>query len=105
MRLAWKLWLGFALILAMMLASTLIAQYKTGKAIDAGESFVEDHLPLSLAAADMKLQAVQIQQWLTDVSATHNRDGYADADEAVKNFLAQKEKFRAFFAKNNDSRS
>lgn len=50
----------------------------------------------------MKLQAAQIQQWLTDVSATHNRDGYADADEAVPIFLKQKDKFQAFFKSNND---
>ena len=102
MKIAYKLWLGFGLVLAMMLATVLIMEYKTNTSIATCEKFTDDFLPLSLAAADMKLQAAQIQQWLTDVSATHNRDGYADADEAVAAFLKQKDKFRAFFESNND---
>ena len=105
MKIAYKLWLGFALILAMMLTTTLVMQYKINASIEVSEQFTNDFLPLSLAAADMKLQAAQIQQWLTDVSATHNRDGYADADEAVAIFLKQKEKFQAFFEKNHDQAS
>ena len=82
-KIAHKLWLSFGLVLAMMLATVLVMQFKTNNSIATCEQFTNDFLPLSLAAADMKLQAAQIQQWLTDVSATHNRDGYGDADEAV----------------------
>ncbi len=105
MKIAHKLWLGFGLVLAMMLTTVLIMQLKTNDSIATCEQFTNDFLPLSLAAADMKLQAAQIQQWLTDVSATHNRDGYGDADEAVANFLKQKEKFQTFFEQNNDQAS
>ena len=100
-----KVWLSFGLVLAMMLATVLVMQFKTNNSIATCEQFTNDFLPLSLAAADMKLQAAQIQQWLTDVSATHNRDGYGDADEAVANFLKQKEKFKTFFEQNNDQAS
>ena len=104
-KIAHKLWLSFGLVLAMMLATVLVMQFKTNNSIATCEQFTNDFLPLSLAAADMKLQAAQIQQWLTDVSATHNRDGYGDADEAVANFLKQKEKFQTFFEQNNDQAS
>ncbi len=105
MKISFKLYLCFGLILAMMLVSNLIAQQKADRSIDISGDFIEDYMPLSVAAAEMKLHASEIQQWLTDVSATHNRDGYKDADEAVANFLKHKKKFQKFFESRNDSES
>lgn len=40
-------------------------------------------LPLALAAKDLRFHVVQVQQWLTDISATRAAEGYADGfDEA-----------------------
>ena len=105
MKVAWKLCLGFSLVIGIMMVSTLIIHYKSNQTITESERFTDDFLPLALTAADMKLQAIQIQQWLTDVSATHNRDGYKEADDAVAAFMAGKKKFQRFFEAHNDARS
>lgn len=62
-------------------------------------------LPFAMLAADMKLQAVQVQQFLTDVSATHEPDGYKDAQEAADTFHAHAEKFKNKFTTINDKKS
>ncbi|MFM1873238.1 MAG: hypothetical protein RL398_2660, partial [Planctomycetota bacterium] len=44
----------------------------------------EHELPLLLAAKDLRFHVVQVQQWLTDISATRAAEGYADGfDEAA----------------------
>jgi len=47
-------------------------------------------LPLVKAIKDVKLDVVQVQQWLTDISATRGQDGlddgFKEAEEAAKNF-------------------
>ncbi|WP_165602614.1 methyl-accepting chemotaxis protein [Candidatus Terasakiella magnetica] len=45
-----------------------------------------DILPLVIVAKDLKLNVVQVQQWLTDISATRGLDGLNDGfDEAQAN--------------------
>jgi len=46
----------------------------------------EKHIPILNKAHQLKLTVVQVQQWLTDISATRGRDGLNDGfDEAEKN--------------------
>ncbi|MBF0465294.1 MAG: MCP four helix bundle domain-containing protein [Nitrospirae bacterium] len=46
----------------------------------------DESLPYALIADDMVLNITQVQQFLTDVSATHNADGYKDAQESATKF-------------------
>jgi len=43
-------------------------------------------LPYAILADQMALDVVQVQQFLTDASATHNRDGFAEAGKYAKSF-------------------
>ena len=57
----------------------------------AGQSIRQEHalvLPAVEAMADARFQIVQIQQFLTDVSATGDRDGFATADRYHAEALA-----------------
>ncbi|SCA55708.1 putative Methyl-accepting chemotaxis receptor/sensory transducer [Candidatus Terasakiella magnetica] len=61
-----------------------------------------DVLPLVIVAKDLKLNVVQVQQWLTDISATRGLDGLNDGfDEAEANaklFKANVEKVKILAA-------
>jgi len=58
-------------------------------------------------AQQMKLDAVQVQQWLSDISATRGQDGLDDGfDEAEKSyhsFLVGLSKFKEMYDEENDS--
>ena len=63
---------------------------------------------MAVTAEKMKLDVVQVQQWLTDISATRGLDGLNDGfDEAAKSreaFLADVEKFTAYYEGQNDQK-
>ena len=49
----------------------------------------EESLPFTLLAEEMKHNIIQVQQWLTDISATRGRDGLNDGfDEAAASYQA-----------------
>lgn len=64
----------------------------------------EHRIPMLNGAHNLKLAVVQVQQWLTDISATRGRDGLNDGfDEAEKNaktFKAQIDKLIAIDKQN-----
>ncbi|MGZ5052467.1 MAG: primosomal replication protein PriC [Methylobacter sp.] len=43
-------------------------------------------MPLTLAAEEMTVDIIQVQQFLTDVSATHDHEGFKDAEDAASDF-------------------
>jgi methyl-accepting chemotaxis protein len=80
-----------------ILASYMLAQsieHKTRLARDKNVTFAD-------CARRMQLDVVQVQQWLTDISATRGQDGlddgFKEAEESYKSFLANLNKFRAEF--------
>jgi methyl-accepting chemotaxis protein len=60
-------------------------------------------LPNVLLADEMDLSRSDVQQFLTDVSATHDPDGYKDAEAAARTFHAGLQKFREHYR--NDPQS
>jgi len=54
-------------------------------------------LPHVLVADEMDLSRSEVQQFLTDVSATHDPAGYKEAEEAAKTFHSGVQKFRAYY--------
>ena len=99
MTIAKRLFLSFGLVLLCFAAGIGISLNVQNEVLERSERLASANLPLALAAADMKLQAIQVQQWLTDVSATHNPDGYKDAEEAYEKFGDGLKLFREILAK------
>jgi methyl-accepting chemotaxis protein len=60
----------------------------------------KETLPFVLVVDEMDLKRSEVQQFLTDVSATHDRDGY---EESAKRFLGGEEKFKQMFRRENDT--
>lgn len=104
-KVATRLWLGFGSIFFLMLLSALIMRHNLSQADRLADTTADESMPLALLAADMKLQAVQVQQYLSDVSATHNPDGYKDAQEAADTFHGHAEKFKNKFVQENNKKS
>jgi methyl-accepting chemotaxis protein len=96
-----KIYLGFGLMLLILLALSLSAVY---------QSYVAEGELASLNVAsdrrqiadDMKLEVVEVQQFLSDISATRGAkgfdDGYKEAEEHSKLFREQSDKLKKLFA-------
>ena len=75
LKVATRLWLGFGSIFFLILLSALIMRHNLSQADLLADTTADESMPLAMLAADMKLQTVQVQQFLSDVSATHSPDG------------------------------
>ncbi len=71
------------------------------------EELREESLVHARLAQEMKLAVVQVQQWLTDISATRGRDGLADgfieAEENRRKFLAGAERFAELYRRKGNA--
>ncbi|MEL7641488.1 MAG: methyl-accepting chemotaxis protein [Solidesulfovibrio sp.] len=89
-----RLTLGFGLVLAAMATGTLVLTASLGNVRERAARVHETSLPLADAAARMQFSAVNVQQFLTDVSATGEEDGFGEAAEAAKDFRRDADRFR-----------
>lgn len=105
LKVATRLWLGFGSVFFLMLLSALVMRYYLSQADQLADTTDQESLPMALMAADMKLQTVQVQQFLSDVSATHSTDGYKEAQEAAETFHAHAAKFKSKFTSDNDEQA
>jgi len=62
----------------------------------------DQSLPLVLAIDEMDLSRSEVQQFLTDVSATHDADGFKEAQESAKRFQDGVDKFKQHYKTTND---
>ncbi|MFH0810098.1 MAG: hypothetical protein V2A77_06475, partial [Pseudomonadota bacterium] len=62
----------------------------------------DESTKFSLLAEKMQLYVTQVQQYLTDVSATHDSAGYAKASEYADRFRDGVRQFSAMYQKEND---
>ncbi|MBV8621105.1 MAG: hypothetical protein JOY84_19740, partial [Curvibacter sp.] len=67
------------------------------------ETIDDKTLPFVLTVDEMDLSRSDVQQFLTDVSATHDPDGYKDAEASAQRFQADVEKFRTRYKADGDS--
>ena len=58
-------------------------------------------VPSIVLADRMELEAIQVQQWLTDVSATGDRSGLKEARAGYQNFKITQEEYRKIPGNNN----
>lgn len=58
--------------------------------------------PYEMLADQLAFDTVQVQQFLTDASATHDREGFADAEKHAKSFKEGIDTFRKRFSNHAD---
>jgi methyl-accepting chemotaxis protein len=98
-----RLGIGFGAILFLFIMTISIVSISLKTIVDISKQTADKSLPFALLSEEMAFDIVQVQQFLTDVSATHNWEGYKDAEEAAKRFREGANKFKAMFKRENDS--
>jgi len=78
-----KLGLGFFVVCACLIAIVLVNRHFSNRFKTQANLAREETAVFALKAKDMQFHAVQVQQWLTDISATQAKKGFDDGfDEA-----------------------
>ena len=80
-----KLLTAFVVLLVVQAA---ILFYQTNSVVNESAEIMDQQLPLLVLAKDLEMSIVQVQQWLTDISATRGLDGLNDGfDVAQENAI------------------
>ncbi len=98
-----RLGVGFSLIAFIIVAMLMVVQFSILAVMDNSSAVHQEYQPLALTADEMAINIVQVQQWLTDVSATHNKDGFQEAQEAADNVAASIHAFREAYTREGNS--
>ncbi len=102
-----KMGLGFGVPLAMI-AVIVTVIFVVVSGVQRNAQLAKDESAIFAGIArQMKLDVVQIQQWLTDISATRAKDGLDDgfdeAEKSYQSFLAGLTQFKQMYEKENDA--
>ena len=92
-----RLALGFALVCGIFVLTIAAASVAIASLSRDVQTLQTQNLPNVLLADDMNLSRSDIQQFLTDVAATHEPAGYKDAEEAAQRFQRGIDKFRQLY--------
>jgi len=88
----------FTAVLAMVLSSMLHIK-------DDLKQIKDESLPFVILANEIDTAQTQVQQFLTDVSATHNTAGLKEADVSADTVRKDLAKFREMFRRENDTQA
>ena len=102
MKLKHELLGGFAAVIGVFVLSMVVVGVYLNSLVSTVTTIKDDTLPFVLALDEMDLNRSEVQQFLTDVSATHDPAAFKEADEAAKSFMSNVDTFRdKFRAENN----
>ena len=98
-----RLTLGFAVVICVFMAAMSVVLYFQKETLQAAQQIQRESLPFALTADEMVLDVTQVQQFLQDAAATHNRESFGEADKYAQDFKKQVAKFRAMFESEQDT--
>ncbi len=79
-----KIYIVLALLLIALVAQSSFMLYQTGRIHEASVKIGNTYEPIVIKAHELKISVIQIQQWLTDISATRGLDGLNDGLDVAK---------------------
>lgn len=91
-----RILLGFCTIIIMMIGIIGTGMMNLSRIQRDVSEVSNTFLPHALLAEEMSFNVVQVQQFLTDVSATHDPAGYEDAEQSANNFKQGLTRFRKY---------
>jgi methyl-accepting chemotaxis protein len=94
--------LGFGVVGLIFFISMLKVGWSFSDVTHNIKQIDEKNLPYVLTVDAMDLSRSDVQQFLTDVAATHNPDGYKDAEAAAKKFQRGIDKFKQLYRSENN---
>ncbi len=92
--------LGFAIVVVLFTIVTAMVLYQFRSLDNKVDEMDKTILPFAILSQEMAFDVVQVQQFLTDVSATHDPTGYQNAAAAARRFEENIEKFRQRYSDN-----
>ena len=95
---------GFATVVGLFAVTLLLVGMALANLTKDVNLIKVETLPYVLIVDEMDLSRSEVQQFLTDVSATHDRAGYKESDEAAQRFLAGAAKFKQMYQRENDTK-
>ncbi|MBF0611798.1 MAG: HAMP domain-containing protein [Magnetococcales bacterium] len=98
-----RLFLGFALLLVIGGIGMGIIVERMREVQRQIILIQEETLPFTLRADNMVASTIGVQQWLTDVSATHDPAGYKDAETAQAKFKEDISHYRKMFQREGNT--
>jgi len=84
-----RILLGFFSLIIMMAVIISVSLVQFAKSQQDMAELNGNVMPIAMSAENMTVDVIQVQQFLTDVSATHDQEGYKDAEEAAADFKKQ----------------
>lgn len=102
LRIGPRLSAGFAIVIGVFLMAMAGIVFFQNDVLNDAQQIQRESLPYALTADEMVLDVTQVQQFLQDVSATHNREGLEDAEKHAQSFKAGLDKFRTMFRRENN---
>lgn len=102
-----KIMSGYAVAIAVIIVLSAAIAVSAVNFRDIAYTSENETLPNTLNAKDMQMHVIQVQQWLTDISATRGAkgfdDGYDKAEEHAKGFRQVVQDFKSFYSKRKAS--
>ena len=104
-KLAAKMALGFGMLL-IVLSCIVAGIFIVSKSVESKALLAKNESSVfAEMASQMKLDVVQVQQWLSDISATRAQDGlddgFKEAEKSSISFMNGLSKFRKMFEREN----
>ena len=96
---------GFGIVLSLFVICGVITTVLLIKSDRSIKVVKEQSLPFALIAKDIAFNVVQVQQFLTDVSATHDKEVFKEAEDSAGKFRLDVAKFKEMFTAKNDQES
>ena len=97
-----KLAVGFIIVVALFIANSILVGMSFSHLEKNIKQIQGETLPYILTVDRMDVARSDVQQFLTDVSATHDPGGYKDAETSARNFLDGAEKYKQMYQREND---
>ncbi len=96
-----KKFLSIIVSVSFLIITLMVINWVTvKKAVKNAEKIKTGGIVYSIMAKDMQLSILQVQQWLTDISATRASEGYADGfDEAKEQANIFRQYYKKFYDK------
>jgi methyl-accepting chemotaxis protein len=98
-----RLTAGFGIVIGVFLVAMSVVLYFQKETLQAAQQIQRESLPFALTADEMVLDVTQVQQFLQDAAATHNRESFGEADRYARDFKINLSKFQEMFQNENDA--
>ncbi len=105
MKIRSRLMVGFGIVLSLFVVCGVITTLLLMKSDRSVKVVREESIPFALTAKDIAFHVVQVQQFLTDVSATHDTGVLKEAEDSAQAFRQNIVKFREMYRVKNDQES